>query len=55
MVEMAAKLGTLHARTIGQQRAFERIRDGLGRRPPPEDVPIMALVPALLVTWTSWV
>lgn len=50
LVELAARLGTLLARTSGQQREFERIRDGLGPRRPPDDDPIVALVPALRAT-----
>lgn len=50
MIEIAARLGALHARTIGQQPAFDRIRDGLGPRNPRYDERILALTPSLHAT-----
>lgn len=50
MIDLAATLGTLHARTIGKQADFDRIRDGLGRRKPPEHDPVADLGPAVKAT-----
>ncbi len=50
MVELAATLGTMHARSVGRQAEFDRIRDALGRRPPDEGDRAASLAKALHAT-----
>jgi hypothetical protein len=50
LVELAATLGRLHARTTGKQPVFERIRAALGPPRPPERDPYATLGQALRAT-----
>ena len=50
LVELAAALGKMHARTAGRQAEFDRIRNELSRRWPPERDPAASLARAVHAT-----